>query len=101
MTIEKMKEIASMASSKNIAIASHDDDDIKKLNLVKSLGTTVSEFPITLEVAKKARELGLQTIVGPPNVLMGGPHHGNLSAAEAVKLQRADILCSNTNLPAL
>jgi len=101
MTIEKMKEIASMASSKNIAIASHDDDDIKKLNLVKSLGTTVSEFPITLEVAKKAKEVGLQTIVGAPNVLMGGSHSGNLSAAEAVKHKCADILCSDYYPPAL
>lgn len=95
MTMEKMKEVAELAISKNIAVASHDDDDIKKLDLVKSLGTTISEFPITLEVAKKAKELGLQTIVGAPNVLLGGSHSGNLSAAEAIENNCVDILCSD------
>jgi alpha-D-ribose 1-methylphosphonate 5-triphosphate diphosphatase len=95
MTMEKIKEVADLAISKNIAVASHDDDDIKKLELVKSLGTTISEFPITLEVAKKAKELGLQTIVGAPNVLLGGSHSGNLSAAEAIENNCVDILCSD------
>jgi alpha-D-ribose 1-methylphosphonate 5-triphosphate diphosphatase len=95
MTMEKIKEVSDLAISKNIAVASHDDDDIKKLELVKSLGTTISEFPITLEVAKKAKELGLQTIVGAPNVLLGGSHSGNLSAAEAIENNCVDILCSD------
>ena len=51
---------------------------------MKSFGTTISEFPITLEVAQKAKEIGLHTIAGAPNVLLGGSHSGNLSAAEAI-----------------
>jgi alpha-D-ribose 1-methylphosphonate 5-triphosphate diphosphatase len=101
LTIEKMKEVTELAISKNIAVASHDDDDIKKLDLVKSLGTTISEFPVTLEVAKKAKEIGLQTIVGAPNVLLGGSHSGNLSAAEAIENNCADILCSDYYPPSL
>ncbi|WP_067727566.1 phosphonate metabolism protein PhnM [Oceanobacillus damuensis] len=95
MTIEKIKEVADIALSKGIAIASHDDDDIKKLDLVKAYGTTISEFPITLEVAKKAKEMGLLTIAGAPNVLLGGSHSGNLSAAEAIEQNSIDILCSD------
>lgn len=95
ITMEKIKQVADIAISKGIAVASHDDDDIKKLELVKSFGTTISEFPITLEVAKKAKELGLQTIAGAPNVLLGGSHSGNLSAAEAIKHNCVDILCSD------
>ncbi|AXI10871.1 alpha-D-ribose 1-methylphosphonate 5-triphosphate diphosphatase [Oceanobacillus zhaokaii] len=95
MTMEKIKQVADIAISKGIAVASHDDDNIKKLELVKSFGTTISEFPITLEVAKKAKELGLQTIAGAPNVLLGGSHSGNLSAAEAIKHDCVDILCSD------
>ncbi|WP_085992314.1 phosphonate metabolism protein PhnM [Oceanobacillus senegalensis] len=95
LTIEKIKEVANIAIGKGIAVASHDDDNIKKLELVKSFGTTISEFPITLEVAKKAKEEGLQTIVGAPNVMLGGSHSGNLSAAEAIHCQCADILCSD------
>ncbi|WP_087973825.1 phosphonate metabolism protein PhnM [Oceanobacillus rekensis] len=95
MTIEKIKDVAEIALAKGIAVASHDDDNISKLDLVKSFGTTISEFPITLEVAKKAKEMGLQTIAGAPNVLLGGSHSGNLSAAEAIKHDCVDILCSD------
>ena len=79
----------------NIAVASHDDDEVEKLSLVKSYGTTISEFPTTLEVARKAKEMGLWTIAGAPNVLLGGSHSGNLSAAEAIQEQTIDILCSD------
>ncbi|WP_156288937.1 phosphonate metabolism protein PhnM [Oceanobacillus salinisoli] len=95
MTMEKISEVATFAIDHGIAVASHDDDNVKRLELVKSFGTTISEFPITLEVAKKARELGLHTIVGAPNVLLGGSHSGNLSAAAAISCQCADILCSD------
>lgn len=95
MTIEAIEEIVDIAIAKGIAVASHDDDDSKKLELVKALGTTISEFPITLDVAKKAKEMGLQTIVGAPNVLLGGSHSGNLSATEAIDHNCVSILCSD------
>lgn len=95
LTIEKIKEVADIALAKGIAIASHDDDNIQKLDLVKTFGTTISEFPITLDVALKAKELGLYTIAGAPNVLLGGSHSGNLSAAEAIGHDCVDILCSD------
>lgn len=95
LSIEDMREIAYLAREHNIAIASHDDDTIEKLELIHSYGTSISEFPITLEVAHKAKELGLYTIAGAPNVLLGGSHSGNLGAAEAIQKQAIDILCSD------
>ena len=95
MTVEKIKEVAAIAISKGIAVASHDDDDVAKIDLVKSFGTTISEFPITLEVAQKAKEMGLQTVAGAPNILLGGSHSGNLSATEAIAHGSIDILCSD------
>jgi len=95
LTIEKIKEVTDIAISRGIAVASHDDDELQKLELVKSFGTTISEFPITLEVAKKAKEIGLHTIAGAPNVLLGGSHSGNLSAVEAIANDCVDILCSD------
>ncbi len=95
ITLDQIKEIAKIALDNNIAIASHDDDEIEKLSLVKSYGTTISEFPTTIEVARKAKEMGLWTIAGAPNVLLGGSHSGNLSAAEAIKERTIDILCSD------
>ncbi|MBD7939254.1 phosphonate metabolism protein PhnM [Cytobacillus sp. Sa5YUA1] len=95
MTIDMMKEIAEIAIRQGVSVASHDDDHKSKIDLVQSIGTTISEFPITLEVAKKAKQSGLYTIVGAPNILLGGSHSGNLSAAEAIRHQCADILCSD------
>ncbi|WP_342514332.1 phosphonate metabolism protein PhnM [Sporosarcina sp. FSL K6-1522] len=95
ITLDQIKDIAQIALANNIAIASHDDDEIEKLSLVKSYGTTISEFPTTIEVAREAKALGLWTIAGAPNVLLGGSHSGNLSAAEAIQEETIDILCSD------
>ncbi|MBC8061929.1 MAG: phosphonate metabolism protein PhnM [Clostridiaceae bacterium] len=95
MTLELIKELSDLAKAKNIAVASHDDDSKEKLNLIKSFGVNISEFPITLEVAKCAKALGMFTIAGAPNVLQGGSHSGNLSAIEAINEDTIDILCSD------
>lgn len=95
LTIEGIRELADLAQKQGVAIASHDDDSLAKLDLVRSFGATISEFPITLEVARKAKALRMHTMAGAPNVLLGGSHSGNLSAAEAIKQGCIDILCSD------
>lgn len=95
LSIDDIKEITQLAHEQGIAVASHDDDSLEKLELISSFGTTISEFPITLEVARRAKELGMYTIAGAPNVLLGGSHSGNLGAAEAIQYQCIDILCSD------
>jgi alpha-D-ribose 1-methylphosphonate 5-triphosphate diphosphatase len=95
LTLQKMAEMSALASEHGIAIASHDDDTVEKLQLVHGYGTTISEFPITLDVAEYARELGMYTMAGAPNVLLGGSHSGNLNAAEAIQRGAVDILCSD------
>ncbi|MFP4112746.1 MAG: phosphonate metabolism protein PhnM [Spirochaetota bacterium] len=101
LTIEAITELATYAREHGIAVASHDDDSVAKLELVREFGTTISEFPVTLEVARAARDLGLHTIAGAPNILLGGSHSGNLSAAEAVLDGSVDVLCSDYYPPAL
>jgi alpha-D-ribose 1-methylphosphonate 5-triphosphate diphosphatase len=58
-------------------------------------GVKISEFPIELEVAKKAHAEGIFVTVGAPNIMLGGSHSGNLSAMEAIREGAADILCSD------
>lgn len=101
MTFDDIERLSRLAISKNIAVASHDDDDVAKLQLVQSYGTTISEFPITLDVAKEAKRMGMQTIAGAPNILNGGSHSGNLSAAEAIQAQVIHIICSDYYPPAM
>lgn len=95
LTVDGMRDIARLARDNGIAIASHDDDTADKLELVRSFGTTISEFPITLDVARQAKEAGMFTVAGAPNVLLGGSHSGNLSAIEGVRHGAIDILCSD------
>lgn len=95
ITFIGMKEIADMAIQNGIAIASHDDDSVDKLEMVKSLGAIISEFPITIEIAKEAKARGMYTVAGAPNVLLGGSHNGNLSAVEAITDNCIDVLCSD------
>ena len=58
ITLEQIKEMSRIAVENNIAIASHDDDDIEKLSLVKSFGTTISEFPTTIRSCEKSKRNG-------------------------------------------
>lgn len=95
LSFEQMKELTKIAHEKNITVASHDDDTVEKLDMNKKIGVDISEFPITIEVAKKAKEKGFYTVVGAPNILLGGSHSGNMSAADAILDDCADILCSD------
>ncbi|RSK55181.1 phosphonate metabolism protein PhnM [Bacillus canaveralius] len=92
---EILHELAQLASQHGVPLASHDDDTLEKLSLVKSWNATISEFPIELEVAKAAKQQGLFVVMGAPNALLGKSHSNNLSATEAVQLGVVDILCSD------
>jgi phosphonate metabolism protein PhnM len=98
---EQLKEIAQEASLYNIAIASHDDDSIEKLEINQQIGVQISEFPTRLSIAKEAKKKGFFTLAGAPNILLGGSHSGNLSATEAILNDCIDILCSDYYPPAL
>ncbi|ALC83848.1 MULTISPECIES: alpha-D-ribose 1-methylphosphonate 5-triphosphate diphosphatase [Bacillus] len=90
-----LQELAGLADRLNIPLASHDDDTIEKLEVVKSWNASISEFPIELEVAKKAKEAGLYVVMGAPNVLLGKSHSNNVSALKAIQHGAVDILCSD------
>lgn len=92
---EKIEELVQYARERGIPVASHDDDTLEKVERNRDLGVGISEFPISLEVARRARETGVSVLLGAPNILLGGSHSGNLSAEEAVREGCADILCSD------
>jgi alpha-D-ribose 1-methylphosphonate 5-triphosphate diphosphatase len=93
---EKLKGLAVLARKNGIPLASHDDDSPEKVVFMKNeYGAKISEFPVELAAAKKARDEGLLVVLGAPNVLLGGSHSGNLSALDAIREGCADILCSD------
>jgi alpha-D-ribose 1-methylphosphonate 5-triphosphate diphosphatase len=92
---EVIAEVTALAVEAGLQIASHDDDSSDKVNLVRAVGATLSEFPVTLEAALSARAAGMQIVMGAPNALRGGSHSGNLSALEALESNALDILASD------
>jgi alpha-D-ribose 1-methylphosphonate 5-triphosphate diphosphatase len=91
----RIQHIAALARSRNLALATHDDDSAEKIAQWGALGVTLSEFPITIEAARAAREHGLIVSMGAPNVLRGMSSSGNLSATNAIQAGVVDSLCSD------
>lgn len=86
---------ADFARSQGIALATHDDTTAEHVDQAQRLGASMSEFPTTLEAARRARELGLSTVMGAPNVVRGGSHSGNASALELARAGLVDALSSD------
>ncbi len=101
LSFEQLRELTDLAHTGGIPVASHDDDAEEKLCINEALGVDISEFPILIETAKSARQKGFVTVVGAPNILLGGSHSGNMSAAQAVLEGCADVLCSDYYPPAI
>ena len=95
ISYQQMAELSDIATGEGVAIASHDDDSVDKLEAMKSLGAAISEFPIDMQTAYEACRRGMYTIAGAPNAMMGHSHSGNLSAREAVQKGVIRILCSD------
>ncbi|MGF6659410.1 alpha-D-ribose 1-methylphosphonate 5-triphosphate diphosphatase [Paraburkholderia atlantica] len=93
--IERMQQLAALARAKGVAIASHDDDSAAKIDVVRDLGATISEFPINLETAQAARANDIATLFGAPNILRGKSQSGNMRALDAVLAGVADCLCGD------
>ncbi|MBP3039549.1 phosphonate metabolism protein PhnM [Bacillaceae bacterium Marseille-Q3522] len=90
-----LQALANLAAEKNIPVASHDDDSVEKVEMVKSWHALISEFPVAIEAARKAKALGMYVVMGAPNVLLGKSHSNNISALDAVADGVVDILCSD------
>lgn len=92
---EIVQQITRLARDGAVAIASHDDDTPAKVELVRGLGATICEFPVSLEAAEAAHEHGMHIVMGAPNALRGGSHSGNLSALEAIDAGLVDVLAAD------
>ena len=78
-----------------IALASHDDTTVAHVEQAHAEGASMSEFPTTVVAAQAARERGLLTVMGGPNVVRGGSHSGNVAAADLARQGLLDVLSSD------
>jgi alpha-D-ribose 1-methylphosphonate 5-triphosphate diphosphatase len=78
-----------------VALASHDDRTEEEIEENHRDGILISEFPVAMEAADAARARGMQIIAGAPNIVRGGSHSGNISAADLVRAGRVDAFASD------
>jgi alpha-D-ribose 1-methylphosphonate 5-triphosphate diphosphatase len=88
-------EISSICKNIGVTTATHDDATEAHIKEAITLGATISEFPTTIAAASAARAAGMTTIMGGPNVVRGGSHSGNVSAADLSDKGLLDALSSD------
>ncbi|HIJ63605.1 MAG TPA: alpha-D-ribose 1-methylphosphonate 5-triphosphate diphosphatase [Rhodospirillaceae bacterium] len=88
-------EIAALAREMGLVLASHDDATLAHVEEAADFKVSFSEFPTTLEAAKAARQRDMHVLVGAPNLVRGGSHSGNISAAELAEHRCLDMLSSD------
>ncbi|MHA3915423.1 alpha-D-ribose 1-methylphosphonate 5-triphosphate diphosphatase [Halovulum sp. GXIMD14793] len=86
-----VKEAARLGAT----LASHDDTTADHVAKSSSMGIHLAEFPTTIEAAAACHEAGIKVIMGAPNLVRGGSHSGNVSAAELAEAGLLDIVSSD------
>jgi alpha-D-ribose 1-methylphosphonate 5-triphosphate diphosphatase len=93
---DRRKEVATLALQREITLASHDDRTPEHIEEAFDFGSRVAEFPLTMDAARRAHELGMHVVLGAPNALRGrSTSSGNVLAADAVAAGVCDVLCSD------
>lgn len=87
--------VVEMFRARGIPIATHDDTTVEHVEAGIASGAVISEFPTTVEAAEAAKQRGLATIAGAPNVVRGGSHSGGVSVAELAEKDLLDGLSSD------
>ena len=78
-----------------VVLASHDDRTVDEIAENHRDGIRISEFPVSLVAAAEAKSRRMDVIAGAPNIVRGGSHSGNVSAAELVRQGAVDALASD------
>lgn len=95
------RRLAEAARDKGVVALAHDEASPQDRSLYRDLGVVSSEFPLTFETAEAAREAGEHTILGAPNVVLGGSQTGAICATEAIGKGLCTVLASDYYYPAL
>jgi alpha-D-ribose 1-methylphosphonate 5-triphosphate diphosphatase len=88
-------DVVRACQTRDLPMASHDDTLEQDVAQALAEGILMSEFPTTVAAARAARAGGMAIIMGAPNLVKGGSHSGNVSAAELAQLDLLDILSSD------
>jgi alpha-D-ribose 1-methylphosphonate 5-triphosphate diphosphatase len=98
---ERVDRVIAAAHDAGAVTASHDDEEPAAVERLHDAGVDISEYPITLETARRASELGMTTTMGAPNLVRGESQWGNLRTVEAIDAGVVDALVADYHPPSL
>jgi len=93
--IPNRRALLARVAGHGIPLASHDDRTEVEVEENFRDGIRISEFPVHMNAARAARARGMDIVVGAPNIVRGGSHSGNVSAADLVRAGVVDALASD------
>lgn len=97
----RIDRIVDAADDADVVVASHDDETPLEVERLAERGVVLTEYPITMDAAERARDLGMTTAMGAPNLVRGGSQWGNLATADAIDTDAADVLLADYHPPSL
>jgi alpha-D-ribose 1-methylphosphonate 5-triphosphate diphosphatase len=89
------RSVVAIAREYGVPLCAHDDATIDHVLEAHADGCVIAEFPVTLQAARKSRELDMMICMGGPNFVRGASHSGNLSARICAEEDMLDILASD------
>jgi alpha-D-ribose 1-methylphosphonate 5-triphosphate diphosphatase len=98
---ERVDRVVEAAHDAGAVTASHDDENPEEVERLADSGVDITEYPITLETAERAAEVGMTTAMGAPNLVRGESQWGNLSTADAINAGVVDALVADYHPPSL
>ncbi len=98
---ERVDRVLDAAHDAGAVTASHDDEDPAEVERLADSGVDITEYPITLETAERAADIGMTTAMGAPNLVRGESQWGNLSTADAIDAGVVDALVADYHPPSL
>lgn len=98
---EALDAITQALAEAGVRMGSHDDRTAEDRANWVSRGVHIAEFPETADAVEAARAAGSAIIMGAPNLVRGGSHKGNVSAAEMAMMGYVDALASDYHYPSL
>lgn len=99
--VDRVDRIAALASDAGIPLASHDDESPAIVDRMANAGVSISEYPVAMAAARRAKQRLLTTVMGAPNLVRGGSLWGNLAVQSAIEESVVDVLCSDYHPPSL
>lgn len=93
--VDVRDQIVAIGKAHGLPMFSHDDATFEHIEMALAEGIRVAEFPVSLEAARAARENGMLTVAGAPNMLRGGSQSGNIAVADLLAERLVDILASD------